>query len=84
MFMLKSYLPSFPSINEARNACHRLVPWEPQLDEARTMSGGWGGAGRDLREKERNSGFPLNPGRAIKILLHPSHQPLFIVEIGLV
>ena len=49
MFMLKSvfiYLVS-TSINEARNAAHRFVPWEPQLDEARTM-GWWGeGAGRE-------------------------------------
>ena len=47
IFMLKSvfiYLVS-TSINEARNASHRFVPWGPQLDEA------WGGGVRVERPK---------------------------------
>lgn len=72
------------SINEARNACHRLVPWEPQLDEARTMVGGWWCRQRDLREKGEKFRLPSEPKESNKDTACILLWPLFIVEIGLV
>lgn len=84
MFMLKSvfiYLVS-TSINETRNAAHRFVPWEAQLDEARTM-GGWGERDlKDLKEKREKFRLPSDPKESNKDTACILLWLLIIAEIG--
>lgn len=76
-FMLRKVIVSLAStsVRGARNAPHRLIPWEPQLDRGQTLGWGWGQ--RNLKEKggRKNGRPPSEPKESYKVLLAPFSAP---------